>query len=30
VHIPGTHRDATDLDSSEASVWFRRLSRRAA
>lgn len=28
VHIPGTHRDATDLDSSEASVWFRRLSGR--
>jgi putative membrane protein len=30
VHIPGTHRDATDLDFSEASVWFRRLSSRAA
>lgn len=30
VHIPGTHRDAADLDSSEASAWFRRLSGRAA
>lgn len=30
VHIPGTHRDAADLDFSDASGWFRRLSGRAA
>ena len=30
VHIPGTHRDAANLDSSDASNWFRRLSERAA
>ncbi|CAN5783047.1 PH domain-containing protein [soil metagenome] len=30
VHIPGTHRSASDLDSSQASRWFRLLSERAA
>jgi putative membrane protein len=30
VHIPGTHRNATDLDDEEAERWFRQLSGRAA
>jgi putative membrane protein len=28
VHIPGTHRTASDLDSADARHWFRRLSER--
>lgn len=30
VHIPGTHRSATDLDDDEAERWFRQLSERGA
>lgn len=30
VHIPGTHRSAADLDTAEASRWFRLLSERVA
>lgn len=29
VHIPGTHRNASDLDRREAARWFRQLSERA-